>query len=112
MKPRHAAALALVGWYLMTPHLKNDQSADMKVPISHWYFYNERRPPDPNFKKTTRTYAFIFHSQQECEEKRSSNLAWEHKLRSKVRWMECSGCFEIWQKAICISDDDSRLNGN
>jgi hypothetical protein len=27
MKPRHAAALALVGWYLMTPPCR---------PVSHW----------------------------------------------------------------------------
>jgi len=33
MKPRHVAALALVGWYLMIPHRPGDHSE----PFSQWY---------------------------------------------------------------------------
>jgi hypothetical protein len=39
MKPRHAAALALVGWYLMTAPIENTGSfwsVKRKVPISEW----------------------------------------------------------------------------
>jgi hypothetical protein len=39
MKPRHAAALALVGWYLMLPptHLSNGHLVgDTKTPFSDW----------------------------------------------------------------------------
>jgi len=42
MKPRHAAALALVGWYLMIPPLqsanRDDPSGprDLHAPISQW----------------------------------------------------------------------------
>lgn len=36
MKPRHAAALALVGWYLMVPPLASlqSQTADLHAPLS------------------------------------------------------------------------------
>jgi hypothetical protein len=46
MKPRHAAALALVGWYLMTPPVSKDGDTvmvggrpfDVSAPISEWHF--------------------------------------------------------------------------
>ena len=36
MKPRHAAALALVGWYLLGPPLKADLKIDADAPFSRW----------------------------------------------------------------------------
>jgi hypothetical protein len=36
MKPRHAAALALVGWYLLTPPLDQDGKVDWSAPYSQW----------------------------------------------------------------------------
>ena len=37
MKPRHAAAVALVGWYLMVPPLTNKgTSTDTTAPPSRW----------------------------------------------------------------------------
>ena len=42
MKLRHAAALALVGWYLMVPPLagtKQHPGLDTNAPISHWSIY-------------------------------------------------------------------------
>jgi hypothetical protein len=39
MTRRHAAALALVGWYLMAPPMKGSVSAlsvDLNAPISEW----------------------------------------------------------------------------
>jgi hypothetical protein len=35
MKPRHAAALALVGWYLMVPPISNGTPA-IAAPLSRW----------------------------------------------------------------------------
>ncbi len=35
MRPRHAAALALVGWYLMLPPIVNDQP-DTTQPLNTW----------------------------------------------------------------------------
>ena len=37
MKPRHAAALALVGWYLIAPPPRTvDDVIDPKAPLSQW----------------------------------------------------------------------------
>jgi len=36
MKPRHSAALVLVGWYLMVPPMYEHQRIDENVPLSEW----------------------------------------------------------------------------
>jgi hypothetical protein len=36
MKPRHAAALALVGWYLMTPPWSGPGKFNDKAPLNQW----------------------------------------------------------------------------
>jgi hypothetical protein len=36
MKPRHAAALALVGWYLMVPPRAQDGSPNIRAPLPKW----------------------------------------------------------------------------
>jgi len=38
MKPRHAAALALVGWYLMMPPWR--PTVDVSAPLSRWAPFN------------------------------------------------------------------------
>jgi hypothetical protein len=40
MKPRHAAALALVGWYLLLPPLVNaPYKVDTEAPLTSWKVY-------------------------------------------------------------------------
>jgi hypothetical protein len=36
MKQRHAAALALIGWYLMVPPTKDANQIDPSVPLPNW----------------------------------------------------------------------------
>lgn len=36
MKPRHAAVLALVVWYLMVPPRQSDGWPDLAAPVSEW----------------------------------------------------------------------------
>jgi hypothetical protein len=36
MKPRHAVAFALVGWYLMVPPTKDANHIDPSVPLPRW----------------------------------------------------------------------------
>jgi hypothetical protein len=42
MKPRHAAALALVGWYLMVPPpvLHSSLPVDLGAPLSEWRLFS------------------------------------------------------------------------
>ena len=40
MKPRHTAALALVGWYLLVPPLVNaPYKVDTEAPLTGWKVY-------------------------------------------------------------------------
>jgi hypothetical protein len=41
MKLRHAAALALVGWYLMMPPLRGGGKPDDQAPISAWTVFRK-----------------------------------------------------------------------
>jgi hypothetical protein len=42
MKPRHAAELALVGWYLMVPPpvLHGNPPVDLEAPLSKWTLFS------------------------------------------------------------------------
>jgi hypothetical protein len=71
LKPHHAAALALLVWYLMLPpFLKKNQfgiwHADPNAPLSKWNFYNERN----DFTAANQAHALEFKAYDECERKR------------------------------------------
>lgn len=40
MKLSHAAALALVGWYLMLPPVSSDGRIQKDAPLSDWYIFS------------------------------------------------------------------------
>jgi hypothetical protein len=47
MKLHHAAALALVGWYLMVPPLTNAPSkVDIEAPLTSWKVYKTFDTPE------------------------------------------------------------------
>jgi|SRR5713101_6058180 len=56
MNLRHAAALALVGWYLLRPPGPNNGAPDFKAPLSRW------------------TYSGSFDSAKGCERERDSRI--------------------------------------
>jgi hypothetical protein len=95
MNPRHAAALALVGWYLLLPPWEGNRIADPDAPLSEW------------------TINYSFDSAADCEAMRQSKVdrGWsilERKDASSVE-RETAGIF-LYQK--CVATDDPRLNGN
>jgi hypothetical protein len=55
MNPRHAAALALVGWYLMVPPVTSDGRTQKDAPLSRWYI------------------ASNFETKEECEQVRQAS---------------------------------------
>ena len=94
MKPRHAAALALVGWYLMLPPIERGGSGGQfwvpaNEPLSMW--------------STDRT----FNSEDEC----NSALADLKQPRTYSGNAEQAQDMQR-QRAICVSTDDPRLKGN
>jgi hypothetical protein len=117
MKPRHAAALALVGWYLMIPpFLKKDQyghlHADPTAQLSKWHFYNERR--DLFYDQA---HAREFRTHDECERKRKEFYdGWfgtngNRGLKDELMWdSDAIGArTEVIKYERCIASDDPRL---
>jgi hypothetical protein len=96
MKPRHTAALVLVGWYLLVPH-------DMlqSPPVSDWEHYAS------------------YDTAKECESAKSE-LGREAVKSERLNGCETTDphlstvCHYDFAKenAQCVSTDDSRLNGN
>jgi hypothetical protein len=101
----HAAALALVGWYLMTPPLDAGGLPDDHAPISSWH--NEQS----------------FDSAQDCEqgkvtvlENRIEGLKQLEKMQTRpapqlfeqnLRWTR-----GVFAASKCVGTDDPRLKGN
>jgi len=85
MNPLHAAALALVGWYLMIPPLRADRTHDDSASMSRWRISDS------------------FDSAAECRETllRRWNRAEDQK--------ESRGAKDEYLKATCVSTDDPRL---
>jgi hypothetical protein len=85
MKPRHAAALALVGWYLMTAPVENVgpfSSVKRKAPISEWNRGEQ------------------FDTREQCDGARTEYLAYPPILLREIKDALA---------AECVASDDPRL---
>jgi hypothetical protein len=85
MKPRHAAALALVGWYLMIPprSAADQKTFDDHAPLASWFVFSAHD------------------AAHECEGAKFLNHE-GHKQRGDPM----KGA---WDSAQCIATDDPRL---
>jgi hypothetical protein len=92
MNLRHAAALALTGWYLMTPPLKPDGKPDIQAHLSKWQM-------DGSFDRAT-----------SCEARYHDFL--DQAFRSRpADHIDPQAERLFWQSqaAQCIATDDPRL---
>jgi hypothetical protein len=88
MKPRHTAALALVGWYLMVPPVDRQRHSLTDKPLTRW-----------NRVET-------FDSEQACKE----SLAFLLKnLKGQFQNFELAVQAERLFHGQCIASDDPRL---
>jgi hypothetical protein len=91
---RHAAALALLGWYLMVPpaHIANGTIQTYSdAPLSKWGIHSS------------------YDTAKEYEKAREQVIATGQKLLQKgqgKRWGEWGSAFVL---ATCVASDDSRL---
>jgi hypothetical protein len=90
MKPRHAAALALVGWYLMWPPIKVGRAIPT-APFSTW------------------TTVYTFDSAKDCEDVKLRLENPKVPLPSKYAALDDLPGFAY---ATCLASDDPRLKGN
>jgi hypothetical protein len=94
MKPRHAAALALVGWYLLCPPLSRDRRDWSTVaPLSQW------------------TIIKSFHSQNDCHIHTQEALE-EYRNQHFRDASALTPTPEYEAILRCIATDDPRLNKN
>ena len=99
MKLRHAAALALVGWYLMVPPTSTDNLYRIRteLPVRNYWQHS------------------AYDSAAECEAAKKP-LADQFRTNAErgpnimKRWWEAKA--ESIASALCVSSDDPRLKGN
>ena len=101
MKPRHAAALALVGWYLLAPPFAAPYTPDPTAPLSQW------------------DHEESFDSATKCEDYAADLLktakAKAFAARDSTNPFKAAafqGFADAQALAQCISTDDPRLKGN
>jgi hypothetical protein len=108
MKLRHAAALAFLGWYLMTPMVFIPNRS------------NDPRPAFDNYLAPLSAWETIrsFDSSAECEKERDSIIrvgeSRESYLRENPHPKETtrgllSAEGDAWRHAVCVASDDLRL---
>jgi hypothetical protein len=118
MKPRHAAALALVGWYLMEPPIVGPYGRgrvyDASAPLSRWYFYNELKSDIHN--PLDRAHATKFRSKDQCDAKREEKWPANPPPIPPTVGGGMTERIETWRelgaKSLCVSADDPRLKAN
>ena len=98
MNLRHAAALALVGWYLMMPPGNLNTCPDSNTPISEW------------------EVSASFDTATQCTSAKNKQWNDAFHAQAKVGFKgQCGGGFDpLWSKlmqAECIATDDPRLKG-
>jgi hypothetical protein len=107
MNLRHAAAVALVGWYLMIPPLAHtgktpgDMGFDTSAPISKWTF----------------SAVDHFDTEEECNaELKNRQFSTEANARRAGPPREYIGYAELiryqWNAARCVSDADPGIDPN
>jgi hypothetical protein len=129
MKPRHAAALALVGWYLMVPPMMHEKDWPQRgrhtTSLSEWFVWNSARVrgcrPDEKCS---------FETADACAKARSALIARGSKgaLNGYHRWLAgrapSKGLLDEWAstysissaikdqygQSLCIANDDPRLS--
>lgn len=100
MNLRHAAALALVGWYLMVPPaIPNSHEVNKSAPVSQWTI-RRTFPLDAgceNAKYHLRTQALAAQANKDATGRRG-------RMDPDLFCILCN--------AACVSTDDPRLKGN
>jgi hypothetical protein len=120
MNPRHVAALALVGWYMIIPPSSGIRRpgyprTNPSAPFSKWGFYNESWFTN-TWGPEDRAHAKEFDSKAACEAKKKEEIYPAHlPLPQNVKGGDAreriESAREFGSQTICVSSDDPRLKG-
>ncbi len=111
MNPRHAAALALVGWYLMVPPGKVDVTSPPRKVVPGSFRFR------PNAPIAQWEEVSVFDSAKECEDARTSySLDDLYRQMQKPRYandfrpsLTRKDIASLMATALCVATDDPRL---
>ena len=95
MKPRHAAALALVGWCIMWPDVR--RGVTYKSPLSEWDSSKEFKSQD------------VCEHQMESDRKYWTELTKDGDRSSVTMGIAPYVIAVLDRKAVCVRRDDPRL---
>jgi hypothetical protein len=100
MKPRHGAAIALVGWYLIAPPPRSsDDVYDPKAPLSEWQIVGRFDTIEDCHSYPDRLPA-IMHG-----------FYAEHHISESEERNDDAASKSLLAKSQCIATDDPRLKG-
>jgi hypothetical protein len=91
MKTRHAAALALVGWYLMMPAPARETFMEVTPPIGHWDRLGS------------------YDSEKDCDHASDEMYHTSERAGFEMKGVNPEDVRRSWALAQCISADDPRL---
>jgi hypothetical protein len=115
MKPPHAAALALVGWYLMVPPFQGTSPENARVnanaPLNQWQKWAGFDSAKECNQASDNYYQGYLRAKRNLSPQKMDELAKAAGFDGNERlifgpWMEQS-----FSHAICVPADDSQLNG-
>jgi hypothetical protein len=107
MKFRHAAALALAGWYLLIPPVFNAMGEhprafnDLNAPLSRW-----------DIPASSESNANCEKEKERIRNEAPLRLKFAHEHPEQDQNGNIVTVAEAWQRAECIASDDPRLKGN
>ena len=115
MKPRHAAALALVGWYLMVPPLSG-KGVDLSAALSQW----EEQAGFDSADSCERARARVWKCGAVLNnaDKGDVNSVCDQPMRTRAQAKDkeeesvIASVATQNMSALCVSTDDPRLKGN
>jgi len=105
MTRRHAAALALVGWYLMLPPSKNDA-----VPLNQWIVARSY-PSQPACLSAQTVYRDLATAKLKRYDRMTyeQRVSLEHNQQALDQEMNDRDNFDAAFQSACIESDDLRL---
>jgi hypothetical protein len=100
MKFRHAAAFAVMGWYLISPPTLSNTTADVAAPLSHWQIIS-------SFDT-----AIGCEHRRRTEEKRINDPKVQAELAAKTKNWNLATAQARVTASVCVASDDPRFKQN
>ena len=112
MNPLHAAALALVGWCLLTPPEMSNHGPNTHAPISQWHIepfpvYDVRGGhPENLVMKGFNETVIVYDTKPNCEAAHANFIKYANRLFKKTG---DTANVDTAKSMKCVSTDDPRL---